>query len=160
MTVVFLVWQGPWGNACGGELHQPHQTTTCKYNHYPRKLQAYKPNICANLEGRNVKLNWQDWHAFGTLFGHCGAEGPKSPRDTSGDTPGTLRARRARQTPVAGRGGSLVNLAFSLVFPRFQGVRQVEKILGSLGVALGKTKNQGKEGQEGGGGHTFAKVSR
>ena len=42
---------------------------------------------------------------LGTLFGHSGAWGPKSPRDTPKDTPGTLRARKARETPVAGRGG-------------------------------------------------------
>ena len=40
---------------------------------------------------------------LGTLFGHCGGRGPKGPRDTPRDTPGTLRARRARETPVAGR---------------------------------------------------------
>ena len=46
---------------------------------------------------------------LGTLFGHSGARGPKGPRDTlrdtPRDTPGTLRARRAQETPVAGRGG-------------------------------------------------------
>ena len=55
---------------------------------------------------------------LGTLFGHSGARGPRAPEtprrtlprtppvfgDTLGDTPGTLRARRARETPVAGRG--------------------------------------------------------
>ena len=30
--------------------------------------------------------------------------GPKGPKNTPRDTPGTLRARRARETPVAGRG--------------------------------------------------------
>ena len=42
---------------------------------------------------------------LGTLSGHSGARGPKGPRDTPRDTLGTLRARRARETPVAGRGG-------------------------------------------------------
>ena len=42
---------------------------------------------------------------LGALFRHSGARGPKGPRDTPRDTPGTLRARRARETPVAGRGG-------------------------------------------------------
>ena len=43
-----------------------------------------------------------------TLFGHSGPRGPKGLkfRDTPRDTPGTLRAGRARETPVAGRGGS------------------------------------------------------
>ena len=51
---------------------------------------------------------------LGTLLGLSGARGPKGPGDTpsdtpsdtppfSGDTQGTLRARRARETPVAGR---------------------------------------------------------
>ena len=31
--------------------------------------------------------------------------GPSGPENTPRDTPGTLRARRARETPVAGRGG-------------------------------------------------------
>ena len=39
-----------------------------------------------------------------TLFGHSGARGLKGPRDTSRDAFGTLRARRARETLVAGRG--------------------------------------------------------
>ena len=53
----------------------------------------------------------------GTRFGHSGARSPKGPGtprrtlprtppifgDTLGDTPGTLRARRAQETPVAGR---------------------------------------------------------
>ena len=53
-----------------------------------------------------------------TLFGHSGARarrGPDTPRrtlprtppvfaETLGDAPGTLRARRAQKTPVAGRG--------------------------------------------------------
>ena len=43
-------------------------------------------------------------HTLGTLLGHSGARGPKGPRDTLRDTPRTLRARRARETPVAGRG--------------------------------------------------------
>ena len=57
---------------------------------------------------------------LGTLFGHSGGPRPKGPGDTPWDTPGenpsfrgplsgtlpeTLRARRARETPVAGRGG-------------------------------------------------------
>ena len=42
---------------------------------------------------------------LGTLFGHSGAQGAKGPRDTPRDTPGTLRAWRAWETPVAGRGG-------------------------------------------------------
>ena len=42
---------------------------------------------------------------LGTLFGHSGARGPKGPRDTQRDTPGTLQARRARETPVAGWAG-------------------------------------------------------
>ena len=42
---------------------------------------------------------------LGTLFGHSGARGPKGTGDTPRDTPGTLRARRARETPVAGWGG-------------------------------------------------------
>ena len=55
---------------------------------------------------------------LGTLFEHSAARGPKGPGDTPSDTPsdspvfgdtfgdtlGTLRARRARETPVAGRG--------------------------------------------------------
>ena len=41
----------------------------------------------------------------GTLSGHSGGWGPKGPKNTLRDTPGTLRARRARETPVAGRGG-------------------------------------------------------
>ena len=41
-------------------------------------------------------------NTLGTLFGHSGARGPKGPRDTPRDTPGTLRARRVRETPVAG----------------------------------------------------------
>ena len=41
----------------------------------------------------------------GHFFGHSGGRGPKAPRDTPRDTPRTLRARRARETPVAGRGG-------------------------------------------------------
>ena len=41
----------------------------------------------------------------GTLFGHSGVRGPKGSRDNPRDTPGTLRARRARETPVAGWGG-------------------------------------------------------
>ena len=44
---------------------------------------------------------------LGTLFGHSGRRTfPRTPPifgDTLGDTPGTLRARRARETPVAGR---------------------------------------------------------
>ena len=54
---------------------------------------------------------------LGTLFGHSGARGPKSPGDTPwdtrsdtpvfgdtlGDTPQDTRARRARETPVAGQ---------------------------------------------------------
>ena len=56
-------------------------------------------------------------HSGHTLFGHSGARGPKGPGDTPSDTPpdtphfrghsqahsGTLRTRRARETPVAGR---------------------------------------------------------
>ena len=41
---------------------------------------------------------------LGTLFGHSGARGPKGPKNTPRDTLGTLRARRDRETPVAGRG--------------------------------------------------------
>ena len=48
---------------------------------------------------------------LGTLFGHSGARRPKGPIDTPSDTAGTLRARSARQTPVAGRGGSQLNSA-------------------------------------------------
>ena len=48
---------------------------------------------------------WHSGDTLGTLFGHSGAQGPKGPRNTLRDTPGTLRARRARETTVAGRGG-------------------------------------------------------
>ena len=40
---------------------------------------------------------------LGTLFGHSGFWGPTGPKNTPRDTLGTLRARRARETPVAGR---------------------------------------------------------
>ena len=40
----------------------------------------------------------------GSTSSSDGARGAKGPRDTPRDTPGTLRARRARETPVAGQG--------------------------------------------------------
>ena len=48
---------------------------------------------------------------LGTRFGHSGAQGPQGPRDTPKDTPGTLQARRARETPVASWG--VLKVSFS-----------------------------------------------
>ena len=71
---------------------------------------------------------------LGTLFGHSGARGPgdtssDTPRtppvlgDTLADTLGTLGARRARETFLAGRGGSqLENLMYRDMGYRSEGI--------------------------------------
>ena len=63
-----------------------------------KKCPESVPGVSKRCPGHSVDT-------LGTLFGHSGARGPKGPRDTPKDTLGTLRARRARETPVAGRGG-------------------------------------------------------
>ena len=56
---------------------------------------------CPQCPGHLFDTFWLSGH----FFGHSGARGPKGPRDTPRDTPGTLWARRARETPVTGGGG-------------------------------------------------------
>ena len=74
-----------------------------------RKCPESVPGACETPSGHSRDTP-------GTLFGHCGAQCSKGPGDTPWGTPldtpvfgdtlvetlGTLRARRARETPVAG----------------------------------------------------------
>ena len=81
------------------------------------------PSGC--LRGSRVSKQWPESvpgvskRCPGHSGGHSGAQGAKGPRDTPKDTLGTLRARRARETPVAARG--LCNVRGGKTFPRLFG---------------------------------------
>ena len=82
-----------------------------------------------SVPGVSKRCPGHSGNTLGTPFGHSGARTPKGPGrrtlprtppvfgDTLGDTPGTLRARRARETPVAGRRDRNTNLQFNLGLP-------------------------------------------
>ena len=66
-----------------------------------QKVSPECPESVPGVSGHLLDTPGNSRDTFWTLR----SPGPKGPRDTPRDTPGTLRARRARETPVAGRGG-------------------------------------------------------
>ena len=92
LSVVFLVWLGPLGGVSGA-LRAPGSGVS-------KKCPESVPGVSKRCSGHSGDT-------LGTLFGHSGARGPR-------DTPGTLRARRARKTPVAGRGGCNMRSEFTI----------------------------------------------
>ena len=92
----------PFGPECPGSV--PGVSLGVCLGHFgPRAPQCPKsvPRVSQSVRDTFLTI----WGHSRDTFGHSGARGPKGPRDTLRDTPGTLRARRAPETPVAGRGG-------------------------------------------------------